>query len=1678
MIPTQRTIIPMGQRCARFGYAALIAVSVSLPGIAQAGTALPDKPLFVGGGLPPLTMLTMSRSHKLYYEAYDDASDIDGDGTIDTVYKPEDIDYFGYFDSRRCYTYSSDNEVFSVSSQVSDNETKTCAGSSEWSGDFLNYLTTSRMDALRKTLYGGKRVVDAADRTVLERAYIPQDAHSWGKEYAADHGYDIADYTPLTGTESAAESPYDETSQGLTGFYCDRAGGDVGEVCTDPDQTRLDATVDFNSRNGSWSPAGIGNDEFNVLWTGQIEAEYSEAYEIITDSDDGVRVYLDGNLIIDNYTNHAEETDTSASIPLQAGEKYDIRVEYFEDSGDEVIRLKWRSASTSTQIISEAQLSPIPDDTSIMEGRHLFASSNPAGNNDVDDANPPKPLLRYVTNKNNRIWNWVSTERPVADDDLSNPNEDIGGELVDLTVRVEVCTTPLDEDGDGVADEYEDFCKKYTDDAGNEVWKPTGLLHDFGETDRMKFGLMTGSYEKNYSGGVLRRTISSFSEEVDPDTGIYANDVDGIVHAIDSIRTVRFNTSSTGNHQYQCGFAFDEQRGEGECQNWGNPVAEMMYETLRYFAGKGAPTGEFTPSSGGAGNDILGLPSPDWNDPYSGNDAAPECSRAFQIALSDINPTFDSDQLPGSAFGDFSGDSDFNGTEMNVANDAKAIWDQETAEGAIQSPVFVGETTDNPDGAPTAKTASTFGNMRGLSPEEPTKQGSYYAGSVARFGKRTDINPVDGDQFLDTFSVALSSPLPRIRVPVGDGEDESIITLVPFAKSVASTNNRGIDASEGAFQATNAIVDFYIEEFENLEPGSDGPASAIFRINYEDSEMGTDYDMDAIVRYIIQETTGGDLTVTLESEYAAGDVIQHIGYVIQGTNKDGIYLEVRDEDTNESDDIDYFLDTPDGQVPPNQTWDDDEELPLSTTRTFTPGTTDSGSFPRDPLWYAAKYGGFIDENDNREPDLVNEWDENGDGDPDNYFFVSNAGELGDQLTKAFEEILAVVGSASSVAVNSTKLDSSTVTYQATFNSENWEGDLRAFEFLNDGSGNLASTPIWSAEDELPAANNRNIYTTVDTPSNDNLSVEFEWSQLTTDEKTTLSDVGVTEDVVNYIRGDQQNEQQNGGTLRNRGSLIGDIIDSSPEFVGQQNFGYGALADGDPDTDDEGDQYRDYLDEKSTRDRVVFVGANDGMLHAFNAGNYDSGSGEFDQGTGEEVFGYVPEAVHANLPALTDPGYEHRYYVNGSLTAADAYIDANNSGTTRWHTVLAGAFAHGHKGIFALDVAESGTTGLKVDSASADETPMWEFTPENVADNDVAAEIGNVLGNGYNSDNGNATLFVVDLETGEPITDGVIKTGTGGGLATPFIVDENGDRSADYAYAGDLDGNMWRFNLDPTSNDFGIAYTSQGDPAPLFRAEGPDGNPQPITSQPVVGVPPQGRNGVMVYFGTGKYFAVGDSSLPDNPQIQSVYGVHDDGGNQASGASRQNDGSVSGLVEQTIENQAEVDVDGEDVNLRRISDNDVDYTDANTEGWYLDLAYEGVGSGEQVVSSPVLRFGNLSITTFEPTDDPCQFGGRSWFMQVDALTGARLDGSAIDVNNDGIIDEDDLVDLDGDGNPDAVSGRQLGGVIAQPVVINDSGQDRAIFSKLCNDQNCDKTETELTQGGGLSVGRQSWREVSW
>jgi type IV pilus assembly protein PilY1 len=1427
-----------------------------------------DVPLFLPGTVPPLNMLVMGRDHRMYYEAYNDASDLNGDGTLDSGYKPGVIDYFGYFDSYRCYTYASGQ--FSPASATAD---KTCAGATEWSGDWLNYMTMSRIDALRKVLYGGLRSTDTATDTVLQRAFIPQDAHSWGKEYTsvAVNGYDIQDYTPL----------------GL--------------------------------------PTGTGT------------------------------------------------------------------------------------------------------------RRHLFANTTPATGAVVTlHPNPaingvPLPMFRVLQNQPDlRIWNWVSKERPVAGTLIVTGINASGGEITsavvptDYVVRVQVC-------GAGTFNPLATNCRSYGTNA-----KPTGLLQDYGESDTMLFGLLTGSYGKPHDGGVLRKAVASLRNEINLNTGqINVLTPPGIINTIDRLRITSF--SGAPNYQYGCGWIATSSDAAGACSMWGNPIAEMMFETVRYFAGKTGATSAFATGANNAEETGIGLSLATWNaatNPYA--NATLSCAKPFQTVISDTSPSYDSDKVPGNAFGGYSSDV----TGLNATTLGNLIWNQEIGG---SGPYFIGQSGATYDGAPTPKTASSFANIRGLAPEAPAKEGSYNAASVAHFGLTNDINPQANPQNLQTFAVALASPLPKIEIPVNG----RTITLVPFAKSVGWPGNTpGINATQGLYQPTNQIVDFYVDTLT--------PTAGRFRVNFEDVEQGADHDMDAIATYDYS-VSGSSVTVTVTSDYAAGGIIQHMGYAISGTTADGTYLVVRDRDTVAGADVDYFLDSP------NVAGD----LPLSSTLTFNPGAGTAAGILNDPLWYAAKWGGFVDSNNNNLPDVQAEWDANNDGNPDNYFLVTNALTLKDQLKSAFDLVLSRTASASAVATNTTRLDTNTLIYQAQFRSDDWTGKLLAYRLQMNGTLGALQ---WDAANLIPASNARRIYTRNGLIPGAAGGIEFLWANLGAGQQAALNqrpdgtvDTFGDERVL-WVRGDPAQEQDGGGIFRNRSVVLGDIINSDPQFVGALNFGYDALPMGTPGQS----TYTAFRRSKVSSltgaplQPMMYVGANDGMLHAFDAS------------TGVEHFAYVPSTLIPELNQLSDPAYRHRYFVDGQTAIGDAYI--NRGGTDQWTTVMVGTTGAGGKTVFALDVTRPHTF------AATD--VLWEFTdPDlgNTIGQPVVARMADgtwvaVFGNGYNSNNHRAMLFIVRLADGvllRKIDTGIGSIAASNGLATPSLI-ADGTRTIRTAYAGDLAGNLWKFDLsDANPANWAIAFTASGLPAPLFKATDATGAPQSITAPVEIGRHPDG--GSMIYFGTGKFFEAGDNIVGGTPQVHTFYGVWDKAVPTAITYPFADRAAM--LTQQSIVYEGQPA--GSNFNLRVTTQNAVNYT--TSRGWYLDLQSPTLGAqGERVVSLPILRNNRVIFPTLIPSANPCEFGGSSWIMELDAVNGMRLEQPPLDITEDGHIDANDLVTVTVGGvtitvAPSAIQSRQ--GIIDTPAVV-DSGNGQEIKIASGTSGNVEV----VREAGSGERSRGSWRQL--
>lgn len=430
------------------------------------------------------------------------------------------------------------------------------------------------------------------------------------------------------------------------------------------------------------------------------------------------------------------------------------------------------------------------------------------------------------------------------------------------------------------------------------------------------------------------------------------------------------------------------------------------------------------------------------------------------------------------------------------------------------------------------------------------------------------------------------------------------------------------------------------------------------------------------------------------------------------------------------------------------------------------------------------------------------------------------------LTAAFNQVISV-GSASAVATNSTRLNTGAMIYQGRFDSAEWTGQLLGYA-IDPNNGSIASAPTWNTDTPglIPSYGSRNVFSY--NPNATPRGITFSWANLdATTQQPFLRAAGETDDTlaqarVSYLGGDSSNEVRNGGVFRNRTKPLGDIVNSNPWFVGVEDFGYSDL------TGTEGSSYQSYLAAVSSRSKMLYVGANDGMLHAFNAE------------TGAELFAYVPAANIPALKNLTETSYgtslPHQYFVDGPPRAGDVFF----SSSTDWHTVLVGTMGGGARAVFALDVTDP-------DNFSASDV-LWEFSSSSTDGADLGytlteptiARMANgkwaaIIGNGYNSDNGHAVLYILDIETGSVIKK--IDTQAGSttvpnGLATPIPIDDDGDKIVDAIYAGDLLGNMWKFDVSSSSETaWGPAFGTVLAPQPLFVARDSNGVVQPITAKP-------------------------------------------------------------------------------------------------------------------------------------------------------------------------------------------------------------------------------------------------------
>ena len=582
---------------------------------------------------------------------------------------------------------------------------------------------------------------------------------------------------------------------------------------------------------------------------------------------------------------------------------------------------------------------------------------------------------------------------------------------------------------------------------------------------------------------------------------------------------------------------------------------------------------------------------------------------------------------------------------------------------------------------------------------------------------------------------------------------------------------------------------------------------------------------------------------------------------------------------------------------------------------------------------------------------------------------------------------------------------STLLFSSSFNSENWTGNITAYK-PSFTAGSLSITKEWDAASKLPSHTSRNIITT----DNDGNPTEFKW--------VNSGKLGLTytENILDYIRG------KSDSSLRNRGSsVIGDIINSNPIYVHRQHFGYHRLGVNVP----EAKTYQKFVLDKRNRTPLLVVGANAGKLHGFDAN------------TGVELFAYIPNDFLGSLGTLAAEEYDRRYFVDGTPHVSDAYID------NEWKTILIGSLGAGGKSLFALDITDP-------DNFTKDNV-MWEFKHADLGytfAEPTIARLKNgtwvvIVGNGYNSNSSTAKLLVIDLKTGALLKS--IDTQVGGveanGLSSAAILrgSENGNTFASQVYAGDLLGNLWKFDLNNTDvSTFSVANSGN----PLFVAKSSVNTQQPITVRPSLKLHPQG--GIMVMFGTGRYLTISDAS---DQSIQSIYGIRDLGAAVDRNTLQQQSISFRGKFP------------GSSTDITVLSNSSVNYSLKN--GWVLDLIYDDKSEGERLVTNPQLLNDRLRIATQISNSNPCLPGASSWNFELDYLNGGRLDYSVFDLDGDGSISDSDLY------NDATVSARKREGPAVVGTILGDNE-----FGDPSDPDSITTTRGVIP----IAPGRLSWREV--
>lgn len=594
-----------------------------------------------------------------------------------------------------------------------------------------------------------------------------------------------------------------------------------------------------------------------------------------------------------------------------------------------------------------------------------------------------------------------------------------------------------------------------------------------------------------------------------------------------------------------------------------------------------------------------------------------------------------------------------------------------------------------------------------------------------------------------------------------------------------------------------------------------------------------------------------------------------------------------------------------------------------------------------------------------------------------YFSADSAEELGRALNSVLREIHAGVGSGGSSSASSAVLaPGSTLFYRTRYEPDDWSGSVEA---LTLGSLGRVGEQHWTTDTTLVAGTTLQVQTLSRATDSILMIGPGAAEKLSADQRERLagegrragvegaSDEAVADSLLRWVTGEKIEP------LRGRIRMMGDVINAP---LRQSHYDTVPAMDA-------GERYQAYRASRE-RDMIpsLLVGSNDGMLHVLDASN------------GTHRLAYLPTAAYDYLGSKAHANYGGAAYtpgVDGPIQLADVRLDGD------WVTMAVAGMGAGGRSLVGVRLFGEGGGNEALSALwerdsghSGWENLGYTYTEPafaHLADGTAVVAVGN----GYGSAAGEASLLIAEAASGRVVRELTVARRAdleqGNGLSSPrLVLDKDGVLRT--AYAGDLHGQLWKFDLAALqASEWSVAFGGQ----PLFSAAAS----QPITVQPQVADHPGG--GRLLLFGTGKLLEQADL---DSTTLQAFYGVWDRPG--GSGNLRVDDLQVQAITAQPLIG---------DRRSRVVTQTPVSW--ASQSGWYLPLAFAGEQLGERVTRNILLRNGRVVFNTgyvdASNAGDPCEgLTGDGWLMALEYLNGGMPSYTVLDTNQDGVVDDADLL----------------------------------------------------------------------